>query len=85
MSDSPFDSPIPTELTAKLLALTQEQKAFLAGYLWAESQRRTNAATSLSGVSPIAAQKRRITVISASASGNGAGVAKKLVGKLETE
>ena len=85
MSDSPFDPPIPSELTAKLSTLTQEQQAFLAGYLWAESQRRANAATSLNGVSPKAARKRQITVISASASGNAAGVAKKLVGKLEAE
>ena len=85
MSDSPFDPPIPSELTVKLSTLTQEQQAFLAGYLWSESQRRANAATSLNGVSPIAAQKRQITVISASASGNAAGVAKKLVGRLEAE
>ena len=85
MSDSPFDPPIPSELTVKLSTLTQEQQAFLAGYLWAESQRRVNADTSLKGVSPNAARKRQITVISASASGNAAGVAKKLVGKLEAE
>ena len=85
MSDSPFDPPIPSELTVKLSTLTQEQQAFLAGYLWAESQRKANAATSLNGVSSMAAQKRHITVISASASGNAAGVAKKLVGKLEAE
>ena len=85
MSDSHFDPPIPSELTVRLSTLTQEQQAFLAGYLWAESQRRSNAATSLNGVSPMAAQKRQITVISASASGNAAGVAKKLVGRLEAE
>lgn len=85
MSDSPFNPPIPSELTVKLSTLTQEQQAFLAGYLWAESQRGANAATSLNGVSPNAAQKRQITVISASASGNAAGVAKKLVGRLEAE
>jgi sulfite reductase (NADPH) flavoprotein alpha-component len=85
MSDLPIDPPIPSELTAQLSTLTQQQQAFLAGYLWAESQRKGNAATTLNGVSPKAARKRQITVISASATGNAAGVAKKLVGKLEAE
>ncbi|MBK1880161.1 assimilatory sulfite reductase (NADPH) flavoprotein subunit [Pelagicoccus mobilis] len=86
MSDSPINPPIPSDLTAQLSNLTPQQQAFLAGYLWAESQRGgVPAAVATNGAAPAAAPKRPITVISASATGNAAGVAKKLVAKLEAE
>ncbi|MEO0413379.1 MAG: assimilatory sulfite reductase (NADPH) flavoprotein subunit [Verrucomicrobiota bacterium] len=87
MSDPNSLMPVPAQLTEQLSTLTAQQKAFLAGYLWAESQGTGAAAAVPVGSAPaaIAAPKRSITVISASATGNAAGVAKKLTEKLKAE
>ena len=79
MNDSLLKIPIPEELTQQASALTTQQQAFFAGYLWALSQGEAVAAI------PVANSKRKITVISASATGNAAGIAKKLTEKLTAE
>lgn len=90
MSTSPFESPIPAGLSEQLSGLTAQQQAFLAGYLWANSQGATGAVAAGGQGAPAAlaaapVPKRHITVISASATGNAAGIAKKLTGRLEAE
>lgn len=68
--------PIPAELTEQLGNLSATQKAFLAGYLWAASQ------SGVAETAPAAAASRKITVLSASQTGNAAGVAKQLAAAL---
>ncbi len=76
--------PIPAELTSQLENLTPQQKAFLAGYLWARSQGAAMPAGA--AIAPVAAAAaipaKKITVISASQTGNAAGIAKKLTEQL---
>ena len=89
MSNSNSDFPVPAALTEQLSALTMQQQAFLAGYLWANSQNSQSGPGASLAAAPaaaaIAAPKRKITVISASATGNAAGIAKKLTEKLQAE
>ena len=81
-SNSPL--PIPAQLIEQLSSLTGQQKALLAGYLWAESQGAgASTAENLSRLTM--APRRKITVISASATGNAAGIAKKLTERLQSE
>ncbi len=77
----PLSFPVPAQLTEQLSSLSAQQKAFLAGYLWAESQGVAAVGGAVAAAAPAA--QRRITVISASATGNAAGVAKKLTEKLQ--
>ncbi len=79
MNDPDFPLPVPEQLIEQLSSLTAQQKAFLAGYLWSETK---GAGTGGAGV---AAPNRKITVISASATGNAAGIAKKLTERLKSE
>lgn len=84
MTDSNSSLPIPAQLIEQLSSLTRQQKACLAGYLWAESQGDgASFAEIISGLA--VAPKRKITVISASATGNAAGIAKKLTERLQRE
>ena len=84
MTDSNSSLPIPAQLIEQLYSLTGQQKAWLAGYLWAESQGASaSIAENISGLA--VAPKRKITVISASATGNAAGIAKKLTERLQRE
>ncbi|MEM7208757.1 MAG: assimilatory sulfite reductase (NADPH) flavoprotein subunit [Pseudomonadota bacterium] len=73
--------PIPAELTQQLAQLSSEQQAFLSGYLWATSQ-------GVNGVvvepSAVVAPARKITVISASQTGNAASIAKQLTDGLSS-
>ena len=84
MTDFNSSLPIPAQLIEQLSSLTGQQKACLAGYLWAESQ---GAGASIAeNISDLAvASKRKINVISASATGNAAGIAKKLTERLQSE
>ena len=79
MNDNSLSMPIPEALTQQASKLTTQQQAFFAGYLWALSQGKAAAAI------PVANSKRKVTVISASATGNASGVAKKLTERLTAE
>ena len=84
MPDSNSSLPIPVQLVEQLSSLTGQQKALLAGYLWAESQGASvGIADNISGLAM--SPKRKITVISVSATGNAAGIAKKLTERLQNE
>lgn len=79
-------NPLPAELSAQLSALSPTQLAWLSGYCWAQSQ----GATSGAGMAPAAfatqatpAVARRVTVLSASQTGNARRVAESLHQKLE--
>lgn len=79
-------TPITPELAAQLDALSAQQLAFLAGYAWARSQ-AGQAAAGLAAVAPVAdvaaAAPRRVSVLSASQTGNARRVAEQLLLKLE--
>lgn len=79
-------TPITPELAAQLDALSAQQLAFLAGYAWARSQ-AGQAAAGLAAVAPVAdvaaAASRRVSVLSASQTGNARRVAEQLLLKLE--
>ena len=84
MTDSNSSWPIPAQLIEQLSSLISQQKACLAGYLWAESQGDgASLAENITGLA--VAPKRKISVISASATGNAAGIAKKLTERLQSE
>ncbi|QEY23230.1 assimilatory sulfite reductase (NADPH) flavoprotein subunit [Neisseria animalis] len=78
-------NPLPAEISAQLSTLSPTQLAWLSGYCWAQSQ--GNAAANISAAfaaeatAPAAA--RRVTVLSASQTGNARRVAETLHGKLE--
>ncbi|HBR98078.1 MAG TPA: assimilatory sulfite reductase (NADPH) flavoprotein subunit [Gammaproteobacteria bacterium] len=74
-------SPVPPETLQQLAQLSPAQQAFLAGYLWANSQ----STASVHEAPTAAAPARKITVISASQTGNAAGVAKQFTDKLKGE
>ncbi|MDO4248132.1 MAG: assimilatory sulfite reductase (NADPH) flavoprotein subunit [Neisseria sp.] len=83
-----MSTPITPELTAQLAALTPQQLAFLAGYAWAKSQGAAAAADLPLAAVPAAvatasAPARRVTVLSASQTGNARRVAEQLLVKLE--
>lgn len=75
-------NPLPAEISAQLSALSPTQLAWLSGYCWAQSQ----GAASGTGVAPAAfgaeaaapAVARRVTVLSASQTGNARRVAESL-------
>lgn len=76
--------PLTPELLAQLQHLSAPQLAFLAGYAWAKSEGTAISATApapetISTVAPVA---RRITIISASQTGNARKVAGQLADKL---
>ena len=72
-------APLPPEITAGLTALSPTQLAWLSGYCWAQSQQ--GAAPALPEAA--AAPARRVTVLSASQTGNARRVAEQLLLKLE--
>ncbi len=76
--------PLPPEIAAQLSALSPTQLAWLSGYCWAQSQ-SCGAAAGAAEIIPVAAAApaRRITVLSASQTGNARRVASDLLVKLE--
>ena len=83
-----MSTPITPELAAQLAALNSQQLAFLAGYAWARSQGASAAAdlplaAAAPGAAVSAAPARRVTILSASQTGNARRVAEQLLVKLE--
>lgn len=75
--------PLPPEITAQLSALSPTQLAWLSGYCWAQSQGSVaTTSAALPAVTTIPA--RRVTVLSASQTGNARRVAADLLVKLES-
>lgn len=74
-------NPLPPELSAHLAALSPTQLAWLAGYCWAQSQQAGAVLSAQSAAAP--APARRVTVLSASQTGNARRVAEGLHGRLE--
>ncbi|STZ76482.1 assimilatory sulfite reductase (NADPH) flavoprotein subunit [Bergeriella denitrificans] len=75
-------NPLPAELSAQLSALSPTQLAWLSGYCWAQSQGgAAGIAPSLTTAAP--APARRVTVLSASQTGNARRVAETLHARLE--
>ena len=72
-------APLPPEITTGLAALSPTQLAWLSGYCWAQSQQ--SAASVLPEAA--AAPARRITVLSASQTGNARRVAEQLLVQLQ--
>lgn len=82
-------NPLPPELPAQLAALTPTQLAWLSGYCWAQSQQGQTAAVQTAFAAPEAAaapaaEPRRVTVLSASQTGNARCVAADLLVRLES-
>lgn len=76
-------NPLPADLSAQLAALSPTQLAWLSGYCWAQSQQGHLAAPQAAlSISTPAAAARRITVLSASQTGNARRVATDLHAKL---
>jgi len=89
-----MNQPISKELREQLDQLNEYEQAFISGYLWAKSQMRQTTALAVGAKSPSieAASKaadeatsQRITVLSASQTGNAHGVAKHLLSALQAE
>lgn len=74
-------NPLPAELSAQLSALTPTQLAWLSGYCWAQSQGASASPAPLASAAPAT---RRVTVLSASQTGNARRVAESLHQKLQT-
>jgi len=70
-------NPLPAELSAQLSALSPTQLAWLSGYCWAQSQGAAAPLPEVSAVRPAPAA-RRVTVLSASQTGNARRVAEQL-------
>ena len=70
-------NPLPAELSAQLSALSPTQLAWLSGYCWAQSQGAAAPLPEVSSVRPAPAS-RRVTVLSASQTGNARRVAEQL-------
>ncbi|MFS6936877.1 assimilatory sulfite reductase (NADPH) flavoprotein subunit [Neisseria animaloris] len=81
-------NPLPPELPAQLAALSPTQLAWLSGYCWAQSQLGETASVQTAFAAPEAAapaaEPRRVTVLSASQTGNARRVAADLLAKLES-
>lgn len=79
-------NPITPELLAQLATLTPRQLAFVAGYCWAKSQGTDADAAPLLSADTAAVQTpaRRVTILSASQTGNARKVAEQLLVKLES-
>ncbi|MDO5638937.1 MAG: assimilatory sulfite reductase (NADPH) flavoprotein subunit [Neisseria sp.] len=78
--------PLPPEIAAQLSALSPTQLAWLSGYCWAQSQgggAAAGLADTLPAAATSAAPARRVTVLSASQTGNARRVAADLLVKLE--
>ena len=76
--------PLPPEIAAQLSALSPTQLAWLSGYCWAQSQAGGGGQTGVAALPAAeAAPARRITVLSASQTGNARRVAADLLVKLE--
>lgn len=78
-------NPLPAEISAQLSSLSPTQLAWLSGYCWAQSQGATVGAVlpSATAEATIPAVARRVTVLSASQTGNARRVAESLHQKLE--
>lgn len=78
-------NPLPAEISAQLSALSPTQLAWLSGYCWAQSQGNgsVNATNALTAQVTAAAVARRVTVLSASQTGNARRVAETLHQKLQ--
>ncbi|WP_373741949.1 assimilatory sulfite reductase (NADPH) flavoprotein subunit [Neisseria sp.] len=74
-------NPLPPELSAQLASLSPVQLAWLSGYCWAKSQGGQIPQTALPAA---AVPARRVTVLSASQTGNARRVAQDLHAKLTT-
>ena len=70
-------NPLPAELSAQLSALSPTQLAWLSGYCWAQSQGAAAPLPEVSAGRPAPAA-RRVTVLSASQTGNARRVAEQL-------
>ncbi|OSI15425.1 sulfite reductase [NADPH] flavoprotein, alpha-component [Neisseria dentiae] len=81
-------NPLPPELPAQLAALSPTQLAWLSGYCWAQSQQGNAVQAAFAGPAETAAAPaaapRRVTVLSASQTGNARRVAADLLVKLES-
>ncbi|VEJ21028.1 assimilatory sulfite reductase (NADPH) flavoprotein subunit [Neisseria animaloris] len=81
-------NPLPPELPAQLAALSPTQLAWLSGYCWAQSQLGETVSVQTAFAAPEAAapaaEPRRVTVLSASQTGNARRVAADLLVKLES-
>ncbi len=81
-------NPLPPELPAQLAALSPTQLAWLSGYCWAQSQQGGAVQAAFAGqaepAAAPAAAPRRVTVLSASQTGNARRVAADLLVKLES-
>ncbi|KLT73369.1 sulfite reductase subunit alpha [Neisseria arctica] len=76
--------PLPPEIATQLAALSPTQLAWLSGYCWAQSQGVAQTVAFSENFSADAAPARRITILSASQTGNARRVASDLLIKLET-
>ena len=77
-------TPITPELVQKIAALTPTELAWLSGYAWARSQSSEVAAPLTAIADAVQAPARRVTVLSASQTGNARRVAEQLLLKLES-
>lgn len=75
--------PLPPEIAAQLATLSPTQLAWLSGYCWAQSQGSSQTAAFTENLSADAVSARRITILSASQTGNARRVAADLQAKLE--
>lgn len=80
-------NPLPSEIAERLSSLSSTQLAWLSGYCWAQSQQNGAAVQTAFGASAAvvpAVEPRRVTVLSASQTGNARRVAADLLVKLES-
>ncbi len=77
-------NPIPTEITQSLNALNPLQLAWLSGYCWAKADGNAPVATlpEQATTAPAVAEAKRVTILSASQTGNARKVAETLLAKL---
>lgn len=78
--------PLTPEALQTLSGLTQTQLAWLSGYAWAKSQGvNAESAVGFAGVSAQLGEPLKVTVLSASQTGNAKGIADKLAERLKVE
>lgn len=78
--------PLTPEALQTLSGLTQTQLAWLSGYAWAKSQGvNAESAVGFTGVSAQLGEPLKVTVLSASQTGNAKGIADKLAERLKAE
>lgn len=77
-------NPIPTEITQSLNTLNPLQLAWLSGYCWAKADGNAPVATlpEQATTAPAVAEAKRVTILSASQTGNARKVAETLLAKL---